>query len=255
MKLALIPPIQLLSYTEASDHQLMLPQLLRNNIYSAHYDKLCRTETEFVMMDNGAAEAEPLDPEAVVLIAKQMGVTEVVASDVLRDPIGTRQSIIVFLDAVKKHDYEGRIAIVAQGQKKQAVDLASEFIEQNLQIRTVCIPRSIVSMDNPWARLEIAMGIHTRYPFIDIHLFGASNVWPKEVLEVAQNMPFIRSMDTSMPFVYAWSGIELHKDGPVIPVPHREGDMSYFTSTWGPDREAIVNKNVNRMLMWADGIA
>jgi hypothetical protein len=252
MKLALIPPVQWLeSFTNMTKCQLMLPQMLRNSAYSFHYSSLCAKLTEFVILDNGAAEKDPFDAEALLLIARHFRVSEVVASDVLGDTAATTIATEHFLNKATELGYEGRIAIVLQGRELEfALNMVFRFIELNKGVTTVHIPRSLIQVGREWARLDLAAHIHNKYPYIDIHLLGASNLWPKEILEAARNYPFIRSMDTSMPFVCARNYFTIGQER----APHRDGDSSYFTDTYTRLQYDTARRNVERMLLWVDGI-
>ena len=254
MKLALIPPLQLLeSWTSITEYQLVLPQWLRHPGYARHYQSLCAQPDKFVILDNGEAESNPFDAGALLIIAETNRVDEVVACDVLRDAESSYLRSYAFLNEAEQMDYEGRIAVVAQGKNTfEAYRLAASLIEDNNRITAVHIPRLLIRPGHEWARLDLAAKIHTHYPYIDIHLLGASNAFPKEVLVAARDYPFIRSMDTSMPFVYAWHYVSLGKT--IEKPPHRDGNPEYFMTQFVPAQIELAKANAMQMLSWADGV-
>lgn len=253
MKLALIPPLQLLNEcTGTQSVQLMLPQLLRDPGYAARYSTLCDDPTQFVIMDNGAAEDNPFDAEQILIIANTFRPEEVVASDIPEDAAATKEATKKFIDLAINSGYDRRLAVVAQGKNiHEAYDLACELIEECKMVTAVHIPRLHVRPEARHARLDLAGMIHSTFPYIDIHLLGASMWWPQEILEAATNYPFIRSMDTSMPFVYAVQ--EFYVDANIA-VPPRMGNMDYFTSGLTYKQRGIAMYNVKRMQYWADGV-
>jgi hypothetical protein len=84
MYLALIPPVSLLDYTDRTDFQLMLPQLVSDDRYAYTYGHHCKDHQQFVTLDNGAAEGIETDPKLLLEMAKFYKVNEDCSASLLR---------------------------------------------------------------------------------------------------------------------------------------------------------------------------
>jgi hypothetical protein len=176
-----------------------------------------------------------------------------VATDVLGNATLTFETTRRFVDVARVMGFKGRIGMVAQGRDiYEAFDLANILIDECPEIGTVFIPRLLVTEAIPSGRLILAKKIHNAMPALDIHLLGASRFWASEVFSAASDIPWIRGMDTSMPYVYAQHDYNV-ADQEAMP-PHREsGD--YFHGEWTSFQRELVNSNVKRMLKWSVGVA
>jgi hypothetical protein len=85
MELALIPPTPLLLLNDAHKYQLMLPHMLKDQEYASAYWDYCQDNNKYVILDNGAAEQSPYETKALLAIAKQFMVDEMVVPDVMGD--------------------------------------------------------------------------------------------------------------------------------------------------------------------------
>lgn len=255
MKLALIPPVELLEYTERSNMQLMLPHMLRNARYANLYGALCRDPKQYVILDNGAAEGEDtFDNEALRLIAENMGANELVVPDSLGNASETIASLDFFVEELGDTyptELPFKLGVVAQGRGyEDALRCARIMIKAHPWIEIVYIPRLLVNGANPSVRIKLARELHQLYPTITFHLLGASSLWSSEILQAAQ-CKFIRSMDTSMPFVYAQQK-ELVTSGYALP--HRGDSKDYFHRIWLDTELSFVELNVRTMLRWSRGM-
>lgn len=259
MKLALIPPVQLLNYTEQTNTQLMLPHLLRNSKYAEHYKNLCSFPDQYVIMDNGAAEGSQFDAHQLCIIANEFQVDELVLPDVMGDWPATAGLGIQFLDQYDDFglSLDVKLGVVAQGRNgKEAFECVREVVSHRPgDIEVIYIPRLLVTPDDLMIRLTLAKEMN-RY-FADnyeIHLLGASRHFPNELQIAAQYGDIIRSMDTSMPFVYGRYQYRVTGEAAqVIAPPHREKDDDYFFRIWSATEELYAQYNVMDMLSWARG--
>lgn len=260
MKVALIPPTSLREYTLLTNYQLMLPQLLETDLtYAAHYKKLCDDPNQFVIMDNGAAEAE--QPSFVDLLYKliKFRPQEFAIPDVLGDADATINLCNKFFDECEDELIrlqtglpDGlQLGFVAQGKDpKEALRTVKAIIHGPWApyIDTVYIPRLLVKKDDVWARIRIAQEIDELYGNrLAIHLFGASPLWCSELHEAARYAPFIRGIDSSMPFNYAHAGSHL-SDGY-----HHKRPDHYFHFARSLFNPYLATSNVKTYISWAEG--
>lgn len=253
---ALIPPVAMLSYNKSQKFQLMLPHLIRDQKYRRSYRGYCNDEEKYVILDNGAAESvHPLNA-SLIKIAGDFGVDEVVAPDVLSDKNGTVVKTSHFLNALmnsplwEKKDV--KVGVVAQGfDHKEAFKCVELLVNSYLgdRIGVVYIPRLLVNSNHLEARLLLAHAIHVEWPHLEIHFLGASRLWLQEPLAMATATPFVRSIDTSVPFTEAFYSRPLGKNLQGKPRPDR-----YFGWATSSDiKLEIIEKNVRRYLGWTRG--
>ena len=225
--------------------QLMLPHLLRNSSYAEYYHMLCQDPTQYVIMDNGAAEsAQQYDDDALITIGATYGVHEIVATDHMGEADFSAAKTIQFIRVADAMDYSGKIGVVAQGGNKAAAIECMREISRYVDFDVIYIPRLLVKVDDKFARLELAALFNHHFPNNDIHLLGASNLWCTEFVEAAQ-IPYIRSMDTSMPFVYGMHR-QVMTDADKL-IPHRGADSDYFFRIWSVAEEDVCMRNVRFM--------
>lgn len=253
MKIALIPPISWLSYTALTQYQLMLPHLLFDDLYSRVYGALCRDPKQYVILDNGAAEAEFTDSADLLSVVRQMQPSEVVAPDVLGDGVETIAYTKAFMKMLKDDYVYGRVnvGVVAQGKNRdEALNTAQQLLEvHNDDIQTIYLPRLLVDpqiVNGFLTRIKLALDLH-QITDKEIHFLGASQRWAEETKEAGQ-LGFVRGIDTSMPFNYAYHG--KYVDGPEeIGRP-----ADYFFAPSQDFDTLTLSGNVHTMHRWANGL-
>jgi hypothetical protein len=260
MELALIPPMYYLVHTWDMKYHLILPHLLENPGYSEYVEDVCRISDEFVILDNGLAENQQIKPVALIAIGTYYGVDEIVVPDVLGKREASVERAVDFmveLDRVREdHDYPNSLAFVAQGETvAETTQCAVDYLDNSAtgaHVATIMIPRRLVSPEQPHARLQVAQNLYNAgLGGVNIHLLGASKYFPQELRVAARDYPFIRSLDTSMPYVFAQHGVKV--DSGHMP-PHRDSSQKYWG--WRPPSQYhrdVVSHNVNTMKRWAAG--
>lgn len=258
MELALIPPASnsMLGYAERHEMQLVLPHLTdKKNYYDFMLDMQGRGD--YLILDNGAAEGRRTSDAKLVRLAQDLHVSEVALPDVLYNASETLQRVRNILDdqpLLLSHDRPFNLGFVAQGhtlvQAKWLINRVVQSVGAEEVLTTVYLPRLLVTNNDFYARLTMAEWIHKKYPELQIHMFGTSRLWPKEVLAIKEECPYVRSIDTSAPFVYAQAGMVL--DAPALngleEGPARRED--YFKLTDRDFRANILTRNVELIEGW-----
>lgn len=249
MRVALIPPRGLENYALRSRFHLALaiPTLLTRQTYGGMYKRAAKLG-DYVVMDNGANEGQRATGQLLCDLATNFGCQEVVLPDVLYDKYGTIMGAKVYLMG----GYGGlglRKMAVLQG--KDPTDLKSCAIRfaDIPQITVVGIPRhSIVTMNRPAVRIEIANWIEDRFPKrFKIHLLGTNSAYLGEVSAAQKYAPHIRSVDTSMPFNYAIAHRSLTRVTDTVIRPER-----YFTDDWSGRIDVnLLRDNIDTLMEWA----
>jgi hypothetical protein len=266
MELALIPPTPLLLLNDAQRYQLMLPHMLKDQEYASAYWDYCQNNDKYVILDNGAAEQSPYETKALLAIAKQFMVDEMVVPDVMGDWNETVTAASLFAREWLNYWQRGlgnkpwKLGFVAQGKTaEEAIMCAISMYTHPLVgklMDVVYVPRLLLSVNNHTARLRVAQHLHNFFRAqgvpMDIHFLGASTVWPAEVLHAADS-GYVRSLDTSMPFVFSQKPFLGRVDNrdTWAQIPHRGSDSDYWTRTWDDEELDLVRHNVATLRGWA----
>ena len=248
MRLALIPPLSLLEYTDETDMQLMLPHLVLNGAYDYTYRAHCNDPNQFVILDNGAAEGEETDPLSLIRIAADYGVDELVIPDAIKDMDETCERAQDFFQFTRHTSQTlPRLMFVIQGKTIEEFVESAAWAQGTKKIDTIGIPRhAIETCDDLEARIKLAefLWSHSRTPK-PVHLLGGSHLHPTE-LEQYKWPANVRSSDTSAPFNYAAAGLQLRVGNEVRRPEH------YFYMPAHRFHSRIVDKNVELLVNWTN---
>jgi hypothetical protein len=249
MKLALIPPTDLLDYTGETDYQLMLPQqMLNDGLYYETYKALCEHPEQYVILDNGVAEEVPFDWDPLVQMAIFHEVDELVIPDKMLDYEGNIQTCISFCagHASLLKDLGIKLMFVTQATNWEDLMSSIDFAAHTQDIDTIGIPRHLVeTIGNANVRAEAAMYANERTDK-PVHLLGASPSVPTE-LRVLVWSPNVRGTDTSSPFNFAFKGLTL--DGGHVRVSRPD---DYFNLTYDDFPMHIVDDNIVMLKEWCE---
>lgn len=261
MKVAFIPPFSLLGQTARTDYQLMLPHLLSNEVYHQRCTELCANPHQFVILDNGAAEGVRISDSQLLLLAGTYRVSELAIPDVLYDSKATLKRMDSFMQiytstfGVKNC----QLGFVAQGlNSAESMYTVREVLNGPWEpyISTVYIPRLLIQASGDRReRIKVAQRIDQEFgPRLAIHFFGASPLWCSEVQEAARVVPFVRGIDTSMPFNYAYHNIRIEYDTNAYPLDNPiERPNHYFELSAEHFNTRKLIDNQKTYLAWAGG--
>lgn len=266
MKLAFIPPVSMLSYTHKTDYQLMLPQLCNIPEYERVYEEHCRNKNQFVILDNGAAEEFECSWTDLVDLAYAFEPNEVV----LPDTLGDKQDTIKKAEEFRRFFLHGsplssvqvwsdfRWMFVVQGQTFEEVVECGTWAAAQDWIDTIGIPRHLVSsLDTLMARTKISNELTRIGSDKELHFLGANPNLCTEMATLASsgvtNPAYVRGMDTSMPFNYAFKskygiGTYLQPNAKAV---HRPQD--YFHLKEEHFDADVLKWNVERTIEWSQG--
>jgi len=250
MKLALIPPIDMLEYTDETDTQLMLPQMITNDVYRYVYQRHCDNPDQFVILDNGIAEGTPISTGQLIVMAHEFGVDEIVIPDHMAEAKATLDEYTSFWDYARESESLSglRTMFVLQGNNKdEFYALADIATAPRFKATTIGIPRhALTTCHDPLIRLKLAKYIKARNKKKDIHLLGASPEFPGE-LRNFRHTGLVRSTDTSSPFNYAWAGEILHQSNAPVRRP-----ANYFYQPFETFHLDKVEKNIKKIRQWTE---
>lgn len=236
MKLAAIcPPIGFKELPYQSGYHMALAQyVLRDTEYAMHMERHA-ARSAYILLDNGAAEREPLGAVDLYTAANMIDADEVVLPDKLKDGSVT---LAMHTDStVMKMFPPWRRMIVVQGRtwpeiKKYFKDLnrMSDWFEYN----SIGIPKHLESLNGGRPKVLkkiLEWGLHKRHP---IHLLGIYEKPFEEVLRAYEVYPDIRGIDTGAPIAYAQARVRLN-------------DLHHYSLQWNQPAE---NHGYNNLVIY-----
>lgn len=253
MKLALIPPIDLLDWTCETDFQLMLPHLIGDERYDYTYAAHCEDPEQYVILDNGAAEGEEIAMYRLIEIAQKYGVDEVVIPDTIGDMLDTQEKAEYFFDIWFADKWWGKpdrpqLMYVIQGKTLDELKQSAAYALDDLRVDVIGIPRHVLTSlnqgnGNANSRYFMTQWIATKPNPKPVHLLGGNPKYPCEL----RSYPWpkiVRSTDTSSPFNFSYENKVL-RVGNVVKRP--EG---YFDLPWDAFQPDKLHQNVEYLLKW-----
>ncbi len=245
MNVALIcPPHLLEKYGRTTKYHLILPHLSRNQKYLGFHQSL--SDDNFIILDNGAAEGLEYGVKHLLTIAEDVGATEVVIPDTIKDGNDTLAKAQYFARYAKpEHQY----MFVLQGNTVDEVMWCLKALDHGNMfsyVTTIGIPRHFYDID-PKFRVQLTEYMieeHFNDKFY-IHFLGASP-WMREIVllaEMTRGLPNFRGIDTSMPI---YMGLEGHSIVMNDWMPRPE---NFFTRS--DDNEMMIENNIMTYLDWA----
>jgi len=249
VKAALIPPKGYFNTARRSDIHLVLAQI-EDFTYRNMYQHL--DGDNFIILDNGAAEGDAVPDGHLMTMAATLGPNEIVLPDVMEDAertvLRTKAFLWTFRPFIQDNvDAFGFMAVPQGYNVGEMKDCIKEFIQFE-EIKTLGIPRHLVAKDHmgryvlcDWLEKE---KLHTRFA---VHLLGTSGDYPTEIRYIATDFPWVRSVDSSMPYNYTIAGQRLEDKHKVT---RPEG---YFEKDWKLN-DVLLQHNIDVYMRWARGV-
>jgi len=249
--------MSMMTFQQYTNMQLMLPHIKHPEYLEDMRWFQQRGDT--IILDNGAAESVKTPIKELVRIALQYKVSEVAIPDTLGDVGLTLTQLDDFFshadEVVALIEAGIKLGYVAQGSDYDSAwyGIHSAIHRYGDKLGVIYLPRLLLKNDLTYTRIDLAHKIDKVYPdrTFDIHLFGASTIWPREVMAAAREAPFIRSIDTSLPMNFTIANRSLAASS--LQAPARI-DHFFEWDPIGASREGIIElakHNVKTYLEWA----
>ncbi len=185
-------------------HMALAHVVLADNACARFYRRMSE-EGKFVIMDNGVYEGHSLTLDELVKAAKKIEASEVILPDVLGRGADTIISSWEALGYLREKLPECKFAVVVQGQNV-AEWVMSAMPMLTWDINTLCVPKHIMTNVGNNARMLCLKNIKDRIPRgMHLHLLGCGK-HVEEVALVGKEFK-MRSVDSSIPWVYAKEGL------------------------------------------------
>jgi hypothetical protein len=255
MRLALIPPKGFEQSALKSNIHLTLAHLTDYEYWVPYFE--AKQRGDYIIVDNGAAEDMMVERELLLQTAIDISADEVVLPDVFYDREGTLAAIAEFFKGLP-NDLGFKYMGVVQGTKSSDPYQILQAYANDPGIKTIGIPRHwIDTRDNEYARFNICEMVE-QLELVDrfeVHLLGASPRWPGEVLRIGREFPWLRSIDTSLPFSYTINSMRLenNKWADFKTASERvDRPNKYFDEVPTLNRD-LLESNLNTYMEWAHG--
>lgn len=240
MKVAHIVPNACLGMTVWSDYHMILPHLMEDPKYAEFYREEASGHR---ILDNGIAEAVEFDHRALLHLAGDLQVDEVVVPDVMGDRPHTVEAVRAFRPLALAHPEFDYIGVI---QGKSYSDLAAmlAFYEQEEWIKVLAIPRVLAHTVHKDIRPNFleAFKEQIQRRFSAVHCLGATPNH-KEVILLKDTIA--RGIDTSMPAVMGLDKRLLGIDG------HISRGPGFFEAEPGSKQRISIEHNLNLYVEWA----
>jgi hypothetical protein len=246
-RVALIPPLTRVGDINKYGRgvQLVLPHLWNASVRYRDAYVQAASNGDLMIVDNGAFEGEVRDISVCMELARHFiwagtKEIEVVLPDVMKDWYKTKMAV----EAVASHlDPNFKYMYVVQGGNLDEVWKSARHAANLPFVKTLGIPKHLVTTTmDPLARSKAMRMIHEAYPNLEIHFLGMP---PRNRNEIKLHdvQAVVRSMDTSMPYVYAMAGQKIFSS-PVV----MERREEYFRCMEDYDPQ----DNIEHLLAWSD---
>jgi hypothetical protein len=254
MDIALIAPYSYLDVQDGLRMQMMLPVGLESEEYANKYTAYGHDASKYVILDNGMFEGNSLPTGQLLDLASRYHVDEVVMPDVQANGY---ESLLMQKNFYAQWNsqamtgvYDMKLMAVVQGGPDH-IDRIAEWAEPGRI--TLGFPRRMTERkDQSYSRLEqIEYTVQKYGKRFEIHMLGMSRRWPGEALAAARQFgPYLRSMDTSAPWVYAAKGLKLPTN--ISQVVDREDD--YFTADKSRYPILLLSDNLEILDGWSKSV-
>jgi hypothetical protein len=240
---AVIPSLQLLreDYIVHQELQMFLPHLFADQ----EYRNYVAYSEGYKLLDNGAAEGDTYDFQALNYLAQEFRINEVVIPDTIGHCDLTIELARWSEGAFRPEGVKWMA--VAQGRNIQELLKCWRELLRLEHVDVIGIPRHI----NKWGPMQrfTLLDALTRYTIEDffakpIHALG-SHSWVSEVAALA-TLKGVRSMDTSLPIHLAALGLDI-----LYCSEGRKRPENYFDMEWSDDRRELARRNVEQFQHWA----
>lgn len=248
MHSVLIPPPQLvqslpLEVWAGDGMHMVLPDFCYNSDYFKFYRNL-KGRHIHKMLDNGAAETRSMSPGDLHALAMQIGANEIVVPDSIGNCDETMRLARQFTPYVDTHKF--KYMGVIQGRTMDELKKCLYSYVHTGFVTTFGLPRYLIKIFDTSIRLRLVQEIKKQFGSkFAIHLLGASHLYPEEARVIESTLPrVVRSIDTSLPFVYAMFGVPT---SPRFNIPRPDNYMSF---NWDPADIALATENCYRYIAW-----
>lgn len=274
MKLAFITPVQHFHFALMSNIHLVLTPVMDEpdigRAYTEQYRMLDHS-AHYKILDNGAHENDgPTKIEETLGRARAIRAHEVVMPDVQQEPNATvdavREAVDWLLTDYGMDSYQfsmcPNLMYVPQGTNRQEWVGCLKFLieehERLVMAKTIFPHQPVIGIAKKHALID-GMSITECCQWVrrlteragestPVHLLG----WPDRtsILQIREDFPFVRSIDTAKPITLGYYGTDAIKDEVWSEKPRPD---SYFMMRFSEQQKQLAQKNCEKFLQVVEG--
>lgn len=239
MKVSHIVPTDLLDLIEGRDFYMCLANVAYKNKEYADFYKKQKENGAFILLDNGAAEANQMSLEIISQVIEYIHPNEVILNDSLCNKEETLIKSKQALDYYKSKNYDCQYMFVPQGKNfREWVECYQSFKMDD--ISTIGVSKFNTSF---WkesdARYDCCLWLDkfSKHQNKQVHLLGCHENM-KEVKYISQDFDFVRSNDTALAYIYAQNLLDINcGDRP-------KGNIDFNKSNFNINQIRQLEKNI-----------
>lgn len=218
MKVATIVPQNYLHLIRNDDYFMCLGNLIDApgmEKYTQFYVDRCREE-KFVIMDNGLIENDPRPLKELAIKANLLGVSEMVMTDVFCDKERTLAAIDQGIHDLAPVQHPPLLLVPQGNSVEEWVDCAHQILLKYSPSHygyTLGVPKVLTKLGGRDGRIKALYQLMEVCPIAKHRTFHLLGCWttPLEITMIDKlvrqgDFPFVRGVDSAMPFVYARAG-------------------------------------------------
>jgi len=243
-KISHIVSSDLLDLIDGRDFYMCLANIASKDENYCNFYKKKVEDGAFVLLDNGAAEADQMTLEVMWSVIEKINPSEVILNDCLMDCEETVRRSIEAINFYKSRGYKGQYLFVPQGQNLREWIMCYELMKDYCVERLMdskCISTIGVSkfVTKGWKDSEARYSCcsYLSYEKPQVHLLGChENI--NEVAKISKQFDFIRSNDTAISYIYALSNKKI-TDGD-----RPSGEINFIKSDLDEQQIEILKENM-----------
>lgn len=208
-RIAHIVPVSCLGETEGMQYHMCLAHLVSNEKYASHFSKMVESG-KYVLMDNGVAEGNQLQPEQLIDAYCRIKPTEIVLPDTLYESGSTIQKTRNFISKLDNRNLLGEFKLMAvpQGSTLDEWVACARIFVKDTRINSIGVSKFLnICTRKKYIRYtacDILARIICEYERFDleVHLLGCDE-GPIVVNKIKSHYPFVRGCDSAFAYLQA----------------------------------------------------
>lgn len=242
-KISHIVSSDLLDMIDGRDFYMCLANVASKDENYCNFYKKKVEDGAFVLLDNGAAEADQMTLDVMWSVIEKINPSEVILNDCLMSCEETLERSIEALKFYKQKGYKGQYLFVPQGSDLREWIRCYEYMKQycletNEHISTIGVSKFVTKgWNDSEARYSCCSYLNHDKP--QVHLLGChENI--NEVAKISNQFDFIRSNDTAIAYIYALSNKKI-TDGD-----RPSGEINFIKSDLDESQIELLKENMQQ---------
>ena len=234
MKISHIVSSDLLDLIDGRDFYMCLANIASKDENYCNFYKQQVEKGAFVLLDNGAAEADQMTLDIMWSVIEKINPTEVILNDCLLDCDETLKRSKEALKFYREKGYKGQFMFVPQGSSFPEWTLCYDRFDKS-DISTIGVSKFVTSgWHDSNARSRCCGYIDGRMP---VHLLGChENI--QEVADINKYHKNIRSNDTAIAYIYSLANKSI-TDGD-----RPSGEINFIKSDLSDSQVELLKENI-----------